>query len=1106
MARAGIFFEIVAGDQHDAKAEFPHSLGPFAAVTTSGLRPSDLSIQWGAPATWATQEHEASLPRTALRNPETSSLRDQLPEKVTLTVSPLHPLNLPESDRQAAGIPVNAEHFVFSYPCAVDVDVLADDADSWFLAVGGFIYFDARLNALRLNALVKNTTGGLRFGAPKDWLTGWEELLQEKGRTFHPVTMAALTDHGVSHFTWVPPHTMVAGQSICPLGGFAYLFGDNPKAKTLVAAPPLSKRTFMDSTNPKNNIMLMTDGYKFSHHKQFPVSWVPQHARPAQGGLPPVLFPANGSLKGAKIEKLARVPGDGELKKITIITNVSTTVVEVEPVEAESPDVRFSGRPVTYTGAPKSTVILALSREVHAMLGLPKGWDTVKFANVDETKLKRGSPLNANFEGGYNVSYFTPRAYGDKFGDLAEQGGGDHVCFFGLQYLVKEYMTGTDVITEDKVEEAEAFIARFMADVRVQGSGGYDYTMFPRGDWKAMATGDYDGTGTPVPERAGVLPIKIESLPEGSLLAPGVCCFKLTNTHPRFYWLPNFLETLLVQVWYPMTVATQTREFRKTIQAYSVLSQRVSQIPEAAGLGPAEFTIDNVVNDGLAVHIAQVFDLLDFGYRGVSSHETAALGSASYYVAGFEGSDTVAGSRMALSVYDGFRPVFEDGHGATSIPAAEHSTITSWADMSPDSDPVQYEKDEYCAFANMFKQYSPAFGVSLVSDGFNIWNAVCNHWTSDVQPDAFGGMSMRAMLNERLKRGQLSIIRPDSGEGVETLPQLLTLLHEGLPEHWVAASDLAQMTDVFDASDARAEKYEALVSKIRAKTGLEGNPFRCFNGQQMRVLQGDGIALDTVGDMLASLLANGFCANTVHFGSGGGLLQKIDRDSLSCAFKCCAMYVGDDVFAIGKDPIAGGKKSYAGNPCVIRGSDGVLRNRGEYDATGKMIRSKPMTVEEFRSEAGVEGDELRTVFVNGVMQSDVNSWSEIQKRAKVTTRHLDAAVTKALDNLSEKIDFLQRMSAPRAIAVRLAEASVGAKWMHSRTSKLSQMKSKFPAFASEFDAIGITESMESDAILAHLKSAITCDKKTAKRVLAALADGDVAEACHKMGEKVVLTL
>ena len=90
-----------------------------------------------------------------------------------------------------------------------------------------------------------------------------------------------------------------------------------------------------------------------------------------------------------------------------------------------------------------------------------------------------------------------------------------------------------------------------MSDVRVippNHINGFDFTMFPRGDWEAIMTGDYDATGKSDSKLAGRLPIKIEALPEGTLVQPGVCCFKLSNTHPRFFWLPNFLETLLVQV------------------------------------------------------------------------------------------------------------------------------------------------------------------------------------------------------------------------------------------------------------------------------------------------------------------------------------------------------------------------------------------------------------------------------------------------------------------------------------------------------------------------------------------------------------------------------
>merc|ERR1719453_879898 len=608
----------------------------------------------------------------------------------------------------------------------------------------------------------------------------------------------------------------------------------------------------------------------------------------------------------------------------------------------------------------------------------------------------------------------------------------------------------------ERIDEAGAYIARYMADVRVAGPDvdhtvGYDYTMFPRGDWEAMVTGDYDCTGVGKPALAGRLPIKIEALPEGTLLSPGVCAFKIVNTHPRFYWLPNFLETLLVQVWYPMSVATQAREFKKTIQAYSILSQRNSQM---AGLlpGPAEFTPANIEEDQLAIHVAQVFDLLDFGYRGVSSHETASLGSASYYTAGFEGSDTVAGSRMLLRYYNGApgddsykTNIFECGHGATSVPAAEHSTITSWADVSATPDHVVYEAAEYNAFRNMIKQYMPSFAVSLVSDGFNIWHAVSRLWPSTLVPPD-GGLSMREMIKQRLEAFQLTLIRPDSGEGVETLPHLMTILNLALPEHFDA--DLKPLAPVFPNNAEAEAKYTALVAKIRTRFGMAdgSNPFRRFKGQQMRVLQGDGVALDTVGDMLASLLSNGFCANTVHFGSGGGLLQKLNRDSLAFAFKCCAMYVGDKMYPVGKDPIAGGKKSYGGNPAVVR-VDGVLINR-----------PVPMTTEEFR--AGVEGDQLVKVFESGNILVEMN-FSDIQKRAKITAASLDAATLLALDNMAFKFDFFQTMSSDEAIAVRLAEASCGSKWSHTHATHMPELRTTFPKYDAVLTKLGFTDEMTS---------------------------------------------
>eukprot|EP00404_Azadinium_spinosum_P057609 CAMPEP_0180774698 /NCGR_PEP_ID=MMETSP1038_2-20121128/43886_1 /TAXON_ID=632150 /ORGANISM="Azadinium spinosum, Strain 3D9" /LENGTH=209 /DNA_ID=CAMNT_0022809731 /DNA_START=1 /DNA_END=627 /DNA_ORIENTATION=+ len=209
----------------------------------------------------------------------------------------------------------------------------------------------------------------------------------------------------------------------------------------------------------------MTDGYKFSHHKQFPVSWLPPQIRP--GGTadfqPPILFPAKDGKPAAEIRALRpvpRLPGDNKSPyKITIVTNVSTAVATIEQVAgSEAADVTYEGQSLTYGGGQKAAIVLALTAAECKTLNLPETYIKVKFANVDESKLKRGSNLNDNFEGGYNVSYFTPRSYSHIFSHLK----GDNVVFFGLQYFIKTYLTG-EVVTREVIEEADAFIARYMA-------------------------------------------------------------------------------------------------------------------------------------------------------------------------------------------------------------------------------------------------------------------------------------------------------------------------------------------------------------------------------------------------------------------------------------------------------------------------------------------------------------------------------------------------------------------------------------------------------------------------------------------------------------------
>merc|ERR1712048_28294 len=115
-----------------------------------------------------------------------------------------------------------------------------------------------------------------------------------------------------------------------------------------------------------------------------------------------------------------------------------------------------------------------------------------------------------------------------------------------------------------------------------------------------------------------------------------------------------------------------------------------------------------------AINVA--YQLNDFGCRGVSSMESAAIGGAAHLV-NFGGSDTMPGLCTAIDYY---KLALEQCIG-TSVPAAEHSTITSWG-----------KDDEVGAFKNMLTQY-PEGIVAVVSDSYDIYNACDKLWGKDLK-------------------------------------------------------------------------------------------------------------------------------------------------------------------------------------------------------------------------------------------------------------------------------------------------------------------------------------------------------------------------------------
>lgn len=240
-----------------------------------------------------------------------------------------------------------------------------------------------------------------------------------------------------------------------------------------------------------------------------------------------------------------------------------------------------------------------------------------------------------------------------------EQEGWDEVCFFGLQYFLKRYLTG-QVVTREKIEQAaKIYVQHF-------GDGAYPSTseVFYREGWEYI-----------LQHHGGHLPMKIKALPEGSVVPTKTVLLTMVNTDPNCYWLTSFLQTLLVQVWFPMTVCTSSRYQKLSIQKYL----------EETGC-----------EDGGCIG----YRLYDFGFPGLSSVESAAMAGLGHLV-NFMGTDTVMALAAAEEIYGAKRAV------GTSIPAYENSTASS-----------RGLNGELDAMRNMLDKY-PTGLVAAPSDSFD---------------------------------------------------------------------------------------------------------------------------------------------------------------------------------------------------------------------------------------------------------------------------------------------------------------------------------------------------------------------------------------------------
>lgn len=383
----------------------------------------------------------------------------------------------------------------------------------------------------------------------------------------------------------------------------------------------------------------------------------------------------------------------------------------------------------------------------------------------------------------YKVSHwkqFPPKTR-KTFYYIESRGGADNLMFFGIQAVIKKLLSNFPTLED--VQMGSTF-------------------------WKAHGLDCFNQEGWEKLVKLGYYPVKIRAVKEGGIFKTKSVLVTIENTLDDFYWLPGWLETRLLQVWYPITVATKINECKKVI----LDNLKVTGTPEAVD-----------------------FKLHSFGYRGASSEETAEIGAMAELVS-FKGTDTTPGLLGVMDYYN------TDDMVGFSIPAAEHSTVTSWG------------KDrEFDAYRNMLNEFAkPGALVAVVSDSYNLSRAVIEGW---------GGELKQQILDS----GATLIVRPDSGNAKR-----------------VVLRTLKQLGDAFGYT-------------------INDKGFKVLN--TVRVIQGDSInGPESITEILEAMRLERWSGDNIAFGIGGGSLQQVNRDTLKFAMKCSAIEIDgvwSDVF---KDP------------------------------------------------------------------------------------------------------------------------------------------------------------------------------------------------------------
>lgn len=283
------------------------------------------------------------------------------------------------------------------------------------------------------------------------------------------------------------------------------------------------------------------------------------------------------------------------------------------------------------------------------------------------------------------VSYWTPRkSMSEKYNKMV---------FFGLQEFMRKYLV-------------EDFNNNFFN--RPLGEVLKEYSSYMN---TQLGEGNYDLAPIINLHELGYLPVYIRALPEGTLVDMGVPCIELSNTHPDFAWVVQWLECILqVELWPTCGYATIGKIYRDLANKYYEMT-----------------------TDGADPKMA----MSDFGMRGMSCLEDSIRASASWLLS-FNKTSTIPALGYIREYY------YADNNIGVGAVSTEHAVMG--ANFAVDGDEITFVK-------RLLTELYPDTSFSMVSDTYDYWRMV-----KEIIPQC---------KEEIMSHNGKLLIRPDSGDIVE---------------------------------------------------------------------------------------------------------------------------------------------------------------------------------------------------------------------------------------------------------------------------------------------------------------------------------------------------